>query len=107
MAESDSSWPQKDESWRKTTARVSGFLKQKRIWSNDHILFVFMVRPARFERAAYGFEVRRSIQLSYGRITELSIAQFRVIGYSLLVKTEFIEFFQPQKGLMQIQAAST
>ncbi len=27
-----------------------------------------LVRPARFERAAYGFEVRRSIQLSYGRI---------------------------------------
>ena len=26
-----------------------------------------MVRPARLERAACGFEVRRSIQLSYGR----------------------------------------
>ena len=27
-----------------------------------------LVRPARFERAAYGFVVRHSIQLSYGRM---------------------------------------
>jgi hypothetical protein len=27
-----------------------------------------MVRPARLERATCGFEVRRSIQLSYGRM---------------------------------------
>ena len=29
--------------------------------------FLFLVRPARLERAACGFEVRRSIRLSYGR----------------------------------------
>jgi hypothetical protein len=28
---------------------------------------ILLARPARLERAAYGFEVRRSIQLSYGR----------------------------------------
>ena len=33
-----------------------------------------MVRPAGFEPAAYGFEVRRSIQLSYGRAIEKTIA---------------------------------
>jgi hypothetical protein len=30
--------------------------------------FIFMARPARFERATYGFVVRHSIQLSYGRL---------------------------------------
>ena len=29
---------------------------------------ILLVRPARFERATYGFVVRHSIQLSYGRI---------------------------------------
>ncbi len=29
---------------------------------------IFLARPARFERATYGFVVRHSIQLSYGRL---------------------------------------
>lgn len=29
---------------------------------------IFLVRPERFELPACGFEVRRSIRLSYGRI---------------------------------------
>jgi hypothetical protein len=33
-----------------------------------------LVRPAGFEPAAYGFEVRRSIQLSYGRIKKNGVS---------------------------------
>ncbi len=31
---------------------------------------ILLARPARLERATYGFEVRCSIQLSYGRVGE-------------------------------------
>ncbi len=42
--------------------------------------FCLLARPARFERATYGLEVRCSIQLSYGR----------VIGYSIFMKRSII-----------------
>jgi hypothetical protein len=40
-------------------------------------LIKFMVRPARLERATFGFVDRRSIQLSYGRLF-LSKAKERI-----------------------------
>ena len=41
--------------------------KQKRDYMKSCNPLNLLVRPAGFEPAAYGFEVRRSIQLSYGR----------------------------------------
>ena len=36
--------------------------------ADDLVYLKVLVRPARFERATYGLEVRCSIQLSYGRV---------------------------------------
>jgi hypothetical protein len=53
------------------------------------MLIKSMVRPARLERAACGFEVRRSIQLSYGRTETPS--------YRKKLKNSK-EFYRPEKN---------
>ena len=51
--------------WQAAPAKQITIFREK---LHKTIIDYKMVRPARFELATYGFEVRHSIQLSYGRI---------------------------------------
>ena len=52
-----------------TTSAIQATIKNTAV---SHETAVFLVRPVRFERMAFGVGVQRSIQLSYGRISLLS-----------------------------------
>ncbi len=58
-----------------------------------------MVRPARFERAAFGFGGQRSIQLSYGRKL-ISDWRFRIADYT--VCANIISIRIPQSAIRNI-----
>ena len=76
-------------------ARFRPFLNKKKHSRISRKCLKLLVRPAGFEPAAYGFEVRRSIQLSYGRICRIEPAQFCVIGYVFVIgKNVFLNSFR-------------
>ena len=49
--------------------------KKELLYDRQYNSLILLARPARFERAAYGFVVRHSIHLSYGRVDAASKAK--------------------------------
>ena len=60
-----------------------------------------MARPARLELAAYGFEVRRSIQLSYGRAVR---GLFNKNGAPERIRTSDLRLRRPSLYPTELQA---